>query len=41
MSPGYVTHLLIQAVWESHPYALPADEVELVKTGLRDLGYLE
>jgi adenylylsulfate kinase len=38
---GYVTHLLVQAVEESHAYALPADEVELVKARLRDLGYLE
>jgi adenylylsulfate kinase len=38
---GYVTHLLVQAVEEGHAYALPADEVELVKARLRDLGYLE
>jgi adenylylsulfate kinase len=38
---GYVTHLLVQAVEESHAYALPADEVDLVKARLRDLGYLE
>jgi adenylylsulfate kinase len=38
---GYVTHLLTQAVEDSHVYALPADEVELVKARLRDLGYLE
>jgi adenylylsulfate kinase len=38
---GYVTHLLVQAVEERHAYALPADEVELVKARLRDLGYLE
>jgi hypothetical protein len=38
---GYVTHLLLQAVAESDAYALPADDVELVKARLRDLGYLE
>ncbi len=38
---GYVTHLLMQAVKENHAYAIPADEVELVKARLRDLGYLE
>ena len=38
---GYVTHLLTQAVEGGHVYALPADEVELVKARLRDLGYLE
>jgi adenylylsulfate kinase len=38
---GYVTHLLVQALEESHAYALSADEVELVKARLRDLGYLE
>jgi adenylylsulfate kinase len=38
---GYVTHFLVQAVEARHAYAFPADEVELVKARLRDLGYLE
>jgi adenylylsulfate kinase len=38
---GYVTHLLTRAVEESYVYALPADEEEVVKARLRDLGYLE
>jgi adenylylsulfate kinase len=38
---GYVTHLLRQAVEENLAYALTADEVEVVKARLRDLGYLD
>jgi adenylylsulfate kinase len=38
---GYATQLLMQAVEKSHGYALPADEVEVVKARLRALGRLE
>lgn len=39
--PAYVTHLLTQAIAEEPTFALSAEETEIVKARLRDLGYLE
>lgn len=38
---AYVTHLLTQAVEAEPAFALSAEETEIVKARLRDLGYLE